>query len=64
MKSIKEANIKNRTNYFFSDMIHIKNFDSNLIKMNKKSYKKIHIYYIGYVTMKIIGDYESIDSVD
>ena len=64
MKSIKERNIKNRTNYFFSDMIHIKNFDSNLIKMNKKSYKKIHIYYIGYVTMKIIGDYESIDSVD
>ena len=64
MKSIKETNIKNRTNYFFSDMIHIKNFDSNLIKMNKKSYKKIHIYYIGYVTMKIIGDYESNDSVD
>ena len=64
MKSIKETNIKHRTNYFFSDMIHIKNFDSNLIKMNKKSYKKIHIYYIGYVTMKIIGDYESIDSVD
>ena len=34
MKSIKEINIKNRTYYFFNDMINTKNFDSNL--MDKK----------------------------
>ena len=29
MGSIKEINIKNRTYYFFDDMINIKNFDQN-----------------------------------
>ena len=32
-------------------MINIKNFDSNLLKTHKKSYKNIDIYYIGYVTL-------------
>ena len=33
--------------YFFNGMINIKNFDSNLLKMDKKSYKNIDIYRIG-----------------
>ena len=33
-------NIKNRTNYFFNDMINIEKFDSSLPKIDKKSYKK------------------------
>ena len=33
-------------------MIHIKNFDSSLLKIDKTSYKNIEIYYIGYVKMK------------
>ena len=33
-------------------MINIKDFDSNLLKMNKKSYKNTDIYYIGYIAMK------------
>ena len=44
MRKIKEINIKNRTYCFFNDMINIKNFDSNLIKIDKKSYKNIDIY--------------------
>ena len=64
MGSIKEINIKNRTYYFFNDMINIKNFDSNLLKIDKKSYKYIDIYYIGYITIKYFGDYESIHSIN
>ena len=64
MGDIKEVNIKNRTYYFFNDMINIKNFDSNLLKIDKKSHKIIDIYYIGYVKIKNIGDYESIYSVN
>ena len=30
----------------------IKNFDSNNIKIDEKSYKNIFIYHIGYVTIK------------
>ena len=52
MRDIKEINIKNRTYYFFDDMISIKNFDSSLLKIDKKSYKHINIYYIGYITIK------------
>ena len=39
MGSIKEINTKNRT-YFFDDMINIKNFDSNLLKIDKKFVQK------------------------
>ena len=52
MGKIKEINIKNRTYYFFDDMITIKDFDSNLLKIDKKWHKNIDIYYIGYITMK------------
>ena len=62
MENIKEINIKYRTYYFFDDMINIKDFDSNLLKIDKKSYKNIDIYYIGYITMKN-SDYVKINIV-
>ena len=37
----KEIDIKNRTYYFFHDMINIKNLDPNKIKIDEKSYKNI-----------------------
>ena len=64
MGNIKQINIKNRTYYFFNDMINIEDFDSSLLKIDKKSYKNVDIYYIGYNTIKIISDYESINSVN
>ena len=51
--SNKDIDIKNRTNYFFNDLINIKKFDPNNIKIDEKSYKNIFIYYIGYVTIKV-----------
>ena len=51
MGNIRGINIKNRTYYFFDDMINIKEFDSNLHKIARKSYKH-NIYYIEYVTKK------------
>ena len=44
-------------------MINIKDFDPNLLKIDKKSYKNIDIYYIGYITMKD-SDYVKIKSVN
>ena len=49
---VKDINIKNRTYYFFDDIINIENFNLNNIKIDEKSYKNILIYYIGYVTIK------------
>ena len=39
MENIKEINIKNRTYYLFNDMGNIKDFDSSLLKIDKKSTK-------------------------
>ena len=52
MGQVKEIKIKNRTCCFFNDVINIKEFDSNLLKKDKKSYKDIDILYIGYITIK------------
>ena len=53
MEIIKQINIKNRTYYFYDGMINIKDFDSNSLKIDKKSSKNIVIYYIGYITKKM-----------
>ena len=45
-------------------MIDIKKFDPDLSKINKKSYKDIGIYMIGYITIKKIDDYENIYRVN
>ena len=54
MGSIKEINIKNRTYYFYNDVIVIETFDSNMPKLDKKTYKTLDIYNIGYVTIMAI----------
>ena len=43
-------------------MIKIKEFNPDL-KLDKKSHKKIDIYYIGYITMKGF-DYGKVNSVN
>ena len=48
-RKIKGIDIKSPTYYFFNDIINIKFFDPNDIRVDKKSYKVILIYYIGYV---------------
>ena len=63
MGKSEETNIKSRTYYFIDDMINITNFDPNLLKTDKKWYKNIDIYYIGYMTMKD-SDYVKMNSVN
>ena len=64
MGEIKQINIKNRTYSFYNDIIDLKDFDAKLLKIDKKSYKNVDIYYIGYITIKKIDDYQSIYSVN
>ena len=44
-------------------MINVNNFDSNLLKKDKRSYKNINIYCIGYITKKY-SDYVKINSAN
>ena len=51
MGKLKQINIKNRTYHFYNDIINLKNFESNLLKIDKKSYKNIGIYNMAYITI-------------
>ena len=64
MGTVKQIESKNRTYYFYNDIIDLKSFKSNLLKIDKKSYKDIGIYNIGYITIKKIGDCENMYSVN
>ena len=64
MGKTKQISIKNRTYYFYNDQIDLKDFDARLLKIDKKDYNEIDIYYIGYVTIKKIADYNNINSVN
>ena len=64
MGEVIQIEIKNRTYYFYNDIINLKNFDSNFLKIDKKHYKEINIYYIGYIAIKKTYDCENIHSVN
>ena len=64
MGEIRQINIKNRTYYFYNDQINLKDFDAKLLKIDKKDYNEIDIYYIDYVTVKKINNCKNINSVN
>ena len=61
--NLKDVNMKNHTYYFFDDIINIKDFDPDNIKIDEKSYKNILIYYIAYVMIKNLK-YIKVNSVN
>ena len=56
MGKTRQINIKNQIN--------LKDFNARLLKIDKKYYKDIYIYYIGYVTVKKIANCNNINSVN
>ena len=64
MEKVKQIDIKNQTYYFYNDIINLKNFESNLLKIDKKQHKGFDIYYIGYITIKKNDNCENIHSVN
>ena len=64
MGSTKEIDIKNRTYYFYNDVIDIETLDSKNLKLDKKTYKDLDICNIGYVTIKKIGCGDDVNSVN
>ena len=64
MGKVKQMEIKNWNYYFYSIIINLKNFESNLLKIDKKHYKRIVLYFIGYITIEKIDDCENTYSVN
>ena len=60
----KEINIKERTYYFYNDITDLKTFASNNLKLDKKTYKDLDTFNIGYVTIKKTGYGYDVNSVN
>ena len=64
MGKVKQVQIKNRTYYFYNDIINIEEFNLGLLKIDKKLYRDIDICYIGYITIKKTVDCKNIYNVN
>ena len=53
MAELKQINIKNRTYYFYNDIINLDEFDESKIKVDKKDFNDIDIYYLGYESFRM-----------
>ena len=63
MGEVKQINIKIGEYYFYNDRTNLKDFDAELLKIDKKDYNEIDIYYIAYVTVKKIDNCKNIITV-
>ena len=48
----KQLNFKDRSYYFYNDLINVWNFDKRHLKVDRKTRKDINIYYFGYIGRK------------
>ena len=64
IKMVKNRNIKQRSYYFFNNIIILKDFDEKKFEIRQKKQKSTGIYYIGHITIKKFGENDKIDSVN
>ena len=64
MGEVKQINVKNRTYYFYNDIIDLDEFDGSKIKVDIKFFNDIDIYYLGYKYKKKITEFNEINSVN
>ena len=64
METIKQINIKNKACYFYNAIINLDEFDESRIRVDKKDFNDIDIYYLGYEQKKKIPDCNVINSVN
>ena len=64
MGELKQINIKNRTCYFYNDFTNLDEFDEGSIRVDKKDFNDIDIYYLGYEHKKKISECNVINSVN
>ena len=64
MGEIKQINIKNQIYYFYNDIINLDEFDGSKIKVDRKNFNDINVYYLGYEYKKNITECNEINSVN
>ena len=64
MVETKQIDVKYRTYYFYNDVINLDEFDGSKIKVDKKDFNDIDIYYLGYEHRKQVTKFDKINSVN
>ena len=64
METMKQINIKIRTYYFYNDIVDLDEFDESRIRVDKKEFNDVDIYYLGYEHKKKISECNVINSVN
>ena len=64
METIKQINIKNRTYYFYNDIVNLDEFDESRLRVDKKDFNDTDICYLGYEHKKKISKCNVINSVN
>ena len=64
MRELKQINIKNKTYYFYNDIIDFDEFDESKTKVDKKDLNNIDVYYLGYEHKKKILECDVINRVN
>ena len=64
MGEVEQIKIKYQTYFLYNDMINLKDFELDLLKIDKKYYKEINNFYNGYITILKNDDFESIYHVN
>ena len=59
--AIRQLNIEGRTYYFYEELINVKNFDHNNLRLDKQSVFENDVYYIGYITKKPQNNISSVN---
>ena len=64
METVKQINIKNKTSYFYNDIINLDKSDESKTKVDKKDFNDIDIYYRDYDHKKKTSECNVINSVN
>ena len=64
MEELRQITIKNHSYYFYNDIIDFDEFDESKIKIDKKDFNDMNIYYLGYEYKKKITECNVINSVN
>ena len=54
MKTLRQTNIKNSQNYFYSSMTNIKNFDPSLLSIDQIPFKGIDFFTYNIISIILI----------
>ena len=64
MEEIREINTENRTYYFYNDIINFDEFNESKIKIDRKGFNDLDIYYLDYEYKKKTTECNVINSVN